>query len=53
MLPNRVPAQSVSMFSRDLMAALASPDLEAIFWPPTRTGMMSAWGGMSHLRIGS
>jgi hypothetical protein len=45
MLPNRAPEQSISMFSRDLMAALASPDLEPIFWPPTRTGMMSAWWG--------
>jgi Methyltransferase domain len=45
MPPNRVPEQSTSTFSRDLMAALASPDLEAIFWPPTRTGMMSAWWG--------
>ena len=53
MLPNRAPEQSISMFPRDLMAALASPDLEPIFWPPTRTGMMSAWWGMFHLRIGS
>jgi hypothetical protein len=45
MLPNRVPEQSISPFSGDLMAALASPDLEPIFWPPTRTGMMSAWWG--------
>ena len=42
---DRVAEQPISTFSRDLMAALASPDLEAIFWPPTRTGMMSAWWG--------
>jgi len=28
MLPNRVPEQSISPFSGDLMAALASPDLD-------------------------
>ena len=45
MLSNRVPEHSISTFSGDLMAALACPDLEPIFWPPTRTGLMSAWWG--------
>jgi hypothetical protein len=45
MLSNRVPEHSISTFSGDLMVALASPDLEPIFWPPTRSGLMSAWWG--------
>ncbi len=41
----RVQEQSISTLSGDLMAALANPVLEPIFWAPTRTGMKSAWWG--------